>query len=105
DHRMFWVAYNAGIDGDGCEGSVWYEALQGKLPNGRHRDVFKSWAHQRDRDPSDILFERRFVHPHITPDVVRATRELNTKQGRNGLYFVGQHTTGMDLQEACVYSA
>ena len=33
------------------------------------------------------------------------TRSLQGVQGRNGLYFAGQHTTGMDLQEAAVYSA
>jgi hypothetical protein len=41
----------------------------------------------------------------ITPDVIRAARSLAGVQGRNGLYFAGQHTTGFDLQEAAVYSA
>jgi predicted NAD/FAD-binding protein len=67
-----------------------------------YTDVFKSWAQRRAADPADVLFERHFQHPLITPEVIRVTRALHATQGRNGLYFCGQHTTGMDLQEASV---
>jgi predicted NAD/FAD-binding protein len=103
--RNFWAVYNGGIDGAECEGSVWYGGIHGKLPSGATVNIFKSWAHHRRADPTNILFERRFRHPLITPEVVRATRSLQAFQGRNGLYFSGQHTTGMDLQESAVYSA
>jgi predicted NAD/FAD-binding protein len=103
--RPFWSAYNAAVGSTSCEGSVWYGALHGNLPNGRSIDVFKSWAHFRRDEPRNKLFERSFRHPHITPNVIEAARDLSGKQGQNGLYFCGQHTTGMDLQEACVYSA
>lgn len=103
--RNLWAAYNGLVDGNACEGSVWYGGIHQKLPSGGTIDVFKSWASRRYADPSNILYERRFVHPLITPEGIRAARKLRTFQGRNGLYFSGQHTTGMDLQESAVYSA
>jgi predicted NAD/FAD-binding protein len=103
--KRLWAVYNGGIDGMECEGSVWYGGIQPKLPSGARINVFKSFATRRRHDPENILCERLFQHPLITPDVVRASRALNTFQGRNNLYFVGNHTTGMDLQEAAVYSA
>lgn len=103
--RNLWAAYNGLVDGSACEGSVWYGGIHQKLPSGGTVDVFKSWASRRHADPANILYERRFVHPLITPEGIRAARSLRTFQGRNGLYFSGQHTTGMDLQESAVYSA
>jgi uncharacterized protein len=103
--RDFWTVYNAEVAGAECEGSVWQGGILPKSAAGTTVDVFKSWAQRRTADPADVLLERSFQHPLITPDVVRATRALHAAQGRNGLYFCGQHTTGMDLQEACVYSA
>jgi uncharacterized protein len=103
--RKFWTVYTGMIDGVECEGSVWYGGIHQKLPSGATVDVFKSWAQRRYADPANILYERRFRHPLITPEVIRASRALRGVQGRNGLYFSGQHTTGMDLQEAAVYSA
>jgi len=56
-------------------------------------------------DPKHILLERRFRHPLITRSTIKAARALRPLQGRKGLYFSGQYTTGMDLQESAVYSA
>jgi predicted NAD/FAD-binding protein len=103
--RAFWAVYNAGVDGLECEGSVWLGGIHEKLPSGATIDVFKSWAEERRADPTNILLERRFRHPLITAECIRASRALRALQGRNGLYFSGQSTTGMDLQEAAVYSA
>jgi uncharacterized protein len=103
--KNFWAVYNGLVDGKACEGSVWYGGIHQKLPSGATIDVFKSWASRRYADPANILYERRFVHPLITPEGIRAARTMRSFQGRNGLYFSGQHTTGMDLQEAAVYSA
>lgn len=103
--KTFRTVYNAGIDGVECEGSVWLGGIHGKLPNGQNVDIYKSWAQQRSKQPANILLERKFRHPLITADVIRATRSLAPLQGRNGLYFAGQHTTGFDLQEAAVWSA
>ena len=75
------------------------------LPSGATVDVFKSWAKRRRADPKKIVLERRFRHPLITPSKIRAARALRPLQGRQGLYFSGQYTTGMDLQESAVYSA
>jgi len=103
--RNFWTVYNAAVDGIECEGSVWLGGIHDKLPGGGTLDIFKSWDSHRKVQPKNILLQRDFKHPLITPDVIRATRSLQGLQGRNGLYFAGQHTTGMDLQEACVWSA
>jgi uncharacterized protein len=103
--RSLWAVYNGEVDGAECEGSVWLGGIHDKLPSGATLDVFKSWASQRSVESKHILLQRSFQHPLITPDVIRATRSLAGVQGRNGLYFAGQHTTGFDLQEAAVYSA
>ncbi|MHB8694336.1 MAG: FAD-dependent oxidoreductase [Solirubrobacteraceae bacterium] len=104
-NRRNWAAYNAGVDGQACEGSVWYGALHQKLPSGGTIDVFKSWAERRRADPTQILLERRFKHPVISESTIQAARALRPLQGRNGLYFSGQYTTGFDSQESAVYSA
>jgi predicted NAD/FAD-binding protein len=103
--RSLWAVYNGEVDGAECEGSVWLGGIHDKLPSGATLDVFKSWATHRSVESKHILLQRNFRHPLITPDVIRATRSLAATQGRNGLYFAGQHTTGFDLQEAAVYSA
>ena len=56
-------------------------------------------------DPEHILLERRFKHPLIGRSTIEAARALRPLQGRKGLYFSGQYTTGMDLQESALYSA
>ena len=98
--RRDWGAYNAGINGRECEGSAWLGALRESASG-----VFKSWAQRRRADPEHILLERRFKHPLITRSTIAAARALRPHQGRKGLYFSGQYTTGMDLQESAVYSA
>jgi predicted NAD/FAD-binding protein len=103
--RGNWAVYNAGVRGPQCEGSVWYGALHEKLPSGGTVDVFKSWAERRRADPTHILLERRFKHPLISQSTLQAARALRPLQGRNGLYFSGQYTTGFDSQEWAVYSA
>ncbi len=103
--RSNWAAYNAGFDGRECEGSVWFGALHHTLPSGATIDVFKSWAERRRKDPKHILLERRFKHPVISRSTIQAARALRPLQGRHGLYFSGQYTTGFDSQESAVYSA
>ena len=103
--RRDWAAYNAGIDGRQCEGSVWFGALHHPLPSGATIDVFKSWAQRRRADPRRILLDRRFKHPPITQATISAARSLRPLQGHDGLYFSGQYTTGFDSQESAVYSA
>jgi uncharacterized protein len=105
--KNFRTVYNGGIAADNveCEGSVWLGGIHPKLPNGSTLDIYKSWTQMRAKQPTNLLLERKFRHPHITPDSIRAARALGPLQGRNGLYFAGQHTTGFDLQEAAVWSA
>jgi predicted NAD/FAD-binding protein len=103
--RRNWAAYNAGVDGLKCEGSAWLGALQETSVSGASVDVFKSWAQRRRADPKHTLLERRFKHPLISRSTIKAARALRPLQGRKGLYFSGQYTTGMDLQETALYSA
>ena len=103
--RGDWAAYNAGIEGRQCEGSVWFGALHPKLASGATVDVFKSWATRRRARPAHILAQRAFQHPVISAASIRAARALRAHQGRHGLYFSGQYTTGFDSQESAVYSA
>jgi predicted NAD/FAD-binding protein len=103
--RQNWAVYNAEVRGGQCEGSVWYGALHRKLPSLGTVDVFKSWAERRRADPTHILLERRFKHPLISRSTIQAARALRPLQGRDGLYFSGQYTTGFDSQESAVYSA
>jgi predicted NAD/FAD-binding protein len=103
--RGDWSSYNAELRGSECEGSVWYGALRGKLPSGATIDVFKSWAARRRTEPRKIVLQRRFKHPITSAPAVRAARALEPLQGRQGLYFSGQYTTGFDSQESAVYSA
>ena len=103
--RRNWGAYNAGVNGLNCEGSVWLGALNEKSASGASVHVFKSWAQRRRADPKHILLERRFKHPLISRSTIKAARALRPLQGRKGLYFSGHYTTGMDLQESALYSA
>ena len=103
--RRSWGAYNAGVDGVRCEGSAWLGALQENSASGASVHVFKSWAQRRRADPKHILLKRRFKHPLIGRSTIEAARALRPLQGRKGLYFSGQYTTGMDLQESALYSA
>ncbi len=103
--RRNWGAYNAGVDGLNSEGSAWLGALQEKPASGTSVDVFKSWSTRRPADPKHIVLGRRFKHPLITRSTIKAARALRPLQGRQGLYFSGQYTTGMDLQESALYSA
>lgn len=102
--KSYWSAYNAKKNLDSCEGSVWY----GQYRNGASGEplaLFKSWALNRRNQPKKLITERSFRHPLITPSVVEATRKLLSWQGTNGLWFAGQYTTGVDLQETAFYSA
>jgi uncharacterized protein len=103
--RSNWAAYNAGVDGHDCEGSVWLGGIHRPLRTGATIDVFKSWAERRPSDPKHILLERRFKHPVISRSAIEAARALGRHQGRCGLHFSGQYTTGFDSQESAVYSA
>ncbi|VUD40496.1 hypothetical protein TDB9533_00264 [Thalassocella blandensis] len=103
DSPQYWCVYNAGIKDGECEGSVWLGGIHTDLPG--DQSLFKSWATDRDHDPQNILAERTFFHPWITPQAIRASREIRNWQGYEGIWFSGQFTTGMDLQEAALYSA
>lgn len=100
-----WAAYNAEVDGVECGGSVWYGALDGPLASGATVEVFKSWTDRRRSQPTQVLADRWFKHPHITETTLDAARALAPLQGQSGVYFSGVYTNGFDSQESAVYSA
>lgn len=102
--QSYWSAYNAKKNDGSCEGSVWYGQYR-KGSDGSPLALFKSWALNRKLQPTMLLAERSFRHPLITPSVIDATRNLLSWQGTHGLWFAGQYTTGVDLQETALYSA
>jgi predicted NAD/FAD-binding protein len=96
-----WSAYNARIEGDYSEASVWYGALRGDSS----LSIFKSWATARSRAPRKELFRRTFLHPRVTPEFIEAGRLLALRQGRGGIWFAGSYTREVDSQETALRSA
>jgi uncharacterized protein len=103
-NRKYWCSHNAAVDGDNCEASVWLGSARTNPRTGKPVHLFKSWASQRELQPKDILAEQTFLHPLLSPDTLRATKELGNWQGFKGLYFTGHYTTLTDLQETALYS-
>ncbi|MDL9979481.1 FAD-dependent oxidoreductase [Microbacterium sp. ASV49] len=102
--RRDWGMHDAAVTGDTCEASFWLGAYRADAA-GRPLELFKSWATYREIDPSRIRAERTFHHLLLTPEAVRAARELAEWQGVDGLHFVGHATALTDLQETALQSA
>ncbi|HEX3804017.1 MAG TPA: FAD-dependent oxidoreductase, partial [Solirubrobacteraceae bacterium] len=83
--RSNWGTYNAGVDGRQCEGSVWYGALQPKLPSGETIDVFKSWAERRRADPKHILCQRSSKFPMCDHRNSPGVSERSRRRAAGGL--------------------
>jgi predicted NAD/FAD-binding protein len=104
DRRM-WSAYNAITNATHCEGSIWYGALRDLLPDGGTLDVFKSWISARDTEPRELVHQRSFRHPLISPAFHAAQRRLSQHQGRGNVWFTGSYCHDVDLQETALVSA
>jgi predicted NAD/FAD-binding protein len=102
-HRKDWCSHNAAVDGDTCEASVWL-GFRKNPKTGKPVQLFKSWASKRELQPKDILAEQTFLHPLLSRDTLRATKELGHWQGFKGLFFTGHYVTLTDLQETALYS-
>jgi len=102
--QNYWCSHNAAVDGDSCEGSVWLGSARKNAKTGKPIQLFKSWASKRELQPKDILAERTFLHPLLSPATMRATKELRNWQGFKGLSFTGHYMTLTDLQETALYS-
>jgi predicted NAD/FAD-binding protein len=106
--RRNWALANVGVthrdDSERSELSIWMGALPAHV-HSRQLDVFKSWTTYRDKHPSEVLFERTFQHSIKTPAMIAASRRLRGWQGRDGLWFAGHFTSGIDLQESALRSA
>lgn len=107
--RRNWGLANVGIESDNpnvapgahsesSELSIW-------LGPGLGVDVFKSWTTYRAQQPKEVLFERTFQHSVKTPKMMDASRQLGAWQGKEGLWFAGHFTSGIDLQESALRSA
>jgi predicted NAD/FAD-binding protein len=112
--RRNWALANVGVE----TGGAGRARREPRGPDGRNElsiwlgrgfgeglDVFKSWTTYRRRAPGEVLFERTFQHSIKTPAMMDAARRLRGWQGREGLWFVGHFTSGIDLQESALCSA
>ncbi len=97
-----WASYNARNDGDQCEASMWYGAIQDRAAG---LPVFKSWTTNRREPPTSVLANREYRHPNITPAFIAAQRSLAEIQGDEGIWFAGTHTFDVDSQESALVSA
>lgn len=119
--RRNWALANVGVETDpsraaGAESSepselcIWLGGAQHNgapngAPSGRPAGVFKSWTTYRRQYPTEVLCERSFQHSIKTPGMMDASRQLRAWQGKEGLWFAGQFTSGIDLQESALRSA
>ncbi|OEV13690.1 FAD-dependent oxidoreductase [Streptomyces nanshensis] len=104
DDKGYWAVQNAAAAGRHCETSIWIGAYHGTSDPDTRPSIFKSWAAHRETDPSELLAERRFLHPLSTPRSLGAARDMMAHQGERNLYFAGSFTTITDLQESALYS-
>lgn len=116
--RRNWALANVGVEstgavsggdatsrgGESSELSIWLGATR-PTPSERPVDVFKSWTTYRRQYPKHVLAERTFQHSIKTPDMMQASADLGRWQGKEGLWFAGQFTSGIDLQESALRSA
>ncbi|MFO0614361.1 MAG: FAD-dependent oxidoreductase [Polyangiaceae bacterium] len=108
-NKKSWGLANVGVGAGGDpntqnELSIWMGAALKKV-KGQTVDVFKSWTTYRDRESKEVVAEREFQHSIKTPEMMDAARQLRSWQGREGLWFAGQFTSGIDLQESALRSA
>lgn len=99
-----WCTHNAAVDAASCEASVWLGSARKNAKTGKPVHLFKSWASKRELQPKDILADQTFLHPLLSLDTLRATKELGNWQGFKGLFFAGHYVTLTDLQETALYS-
>ncbi|MWB98486.1 FAD-dependent oxidoreductase [Agromyces seonyuensis] len=97
-----WASYNARNDGEYCEASMWYGAIQDQVAG---LPIFKSWTTHRREAPGGVLATAEYWHPNITPAFIGAQRSLDALQGRDGIWFAGTHTYDVDSQESALVSA
>ena len=97
-----WTSYNACNDGDHCEASMWYGAIQEQATG---LPIFKSWTAHRREAPTSVLATADYWHPNITPAFIEAQRLLDARQGEGGIWYAGTHTYDVDSQESALISA
>ena len=97
-----WASYNACNDGDHCEASMWYGAIQEQATG---LPIFKSWTAHRREAPTSVLATADYWHPNITPAFIEAQRSLDARQGEGGIWYAGTHTYDVDSQESALISA
>jgi len=95
-----WSVYNVELTNERAEASVWYNQFWNSKEN-----LFKSWTANRAAKPRDIVGERKFLHPLITPDFIRAQSGLRNLQGLDNIFFSGSYTHDVDGQDTALMSA
>ena len=99
--RATWASYNARNDGNHCEASMWYGAIQEQATGLRSSSR---------GPPTDARRRRACWRPPTTgtehhAGVHRGPASLDTRQGEGGIWYAGTHTYDVDSPESALISA
>jgi len=102
---MYWSFFNAGIDGNFCEASMWLKDVLAEPTSNTAAMVWKSWITHRSQLPTEILVQGQFRHMLPTPASLHGQNALLPLQGQDDLWFVGGYLRPYDSQETALTSA
>ena len=107
DDPRYWEPINTVVEGDALRFTAWFGPLRDTDSAGQQVPIFKSWG-TPDVNPAACP-HTFFSHSHriLAPTTTFMTkrREIQTRQGRDGLWFAGGWTNWFDSQEAALDSA
>jgi predicted NAD/FAD-binding protein len=103
--RRLWSFQNVDVRAGFGEASLWFGVIHPPFADGGTVDIFKSWARDRGRDPSGLLYTQTFRHELPTPEFRQAQERLQRFQGRYAVWFAGAHCLEVDSQDTALRSA
>lgn len=98
--RRYWSTSNISVGDERSENSIWQSYLMDE-----DSLLFKSWTTGRDQQPRELVAERKFMHPLISPDFVKAQNQLDQFQGMGNIWFAASYCNDVDSQDTAVRSA
>jgi predicted NAD/FAD-binding protein len=98
EDRRHWSSSNVTLHNGWSETTTWYGPEQ-------DAPLFVSQLTHREERPRRLIATSVFRGLLPTPAAYRARQQLDRHQGREGVYFAGAYTRGLDLQEDAVASA
>jgi predicted NAD/FAD-binding protein len=101
----YWSFFNARIDGNFCEASMWLKDVLTEPTPDVAAMVWKSWITHRSQAPAQILAQAQFRHMVPTPSSLHGQDALAALQGEGDVWFVGGYTRPFDSQETALTSA